>query len=597
MHTYPLIRTRWSNEHVMAALFAVLLLYLLPLWLEKSSDIIDFLAVLGFSLILDTISGYMKYKRVVCSVSAAVTAGILHIITPGIPLWGRLLGVFAAILLGKQLWGGTGKNTLNPAIVGYLVICIIFTERYGPIIPAVALIPGLLMSLPFLSVRPYAAIGFIAGMLAGFLTGSFSSWQIMLVNAIFFGCIVLTDPVTISPSKVLGLIGGFITAFLPLQTGNVAISFALCILIFNLISFFAADYSSLSIKHTVRNPLKLKNPFSKLDLSNSLMDLTIPRNSIAENGIDIENNPDRLASDLILDRIEKNDVYGMGGAAFPTIEKIKTVLCAETEKKYLIVNAVECDPGLIHDKWLILNRMDQIIKGIKALSLCIDFSAIYFTVKGKYKGSLPDNIQVFEVKDYYPGGYEKSLVQSVLKKNIPADVIPAKQGILVLNVQTLLSVFEAVYLNIKADSKYLTLADLRSGRACIIKTTIGTTIAEILEKSQFQGFPVFTGGGIMQAKITDDLAVIGKDTNFIALSELPKYKDSHFCSNCGKCTSNCPKGLLVNRIAELADQDKYEKAKKYKPEECINCGLCSFVCLAGKNLSAKVQDAKRKVFI
>jgi hypothetical protein len=56
-NTYPLIRVRWSNEHIMAALFVVLLLYMLPFWIGNPGEIPSFLAVLAFSLLLDAVCG------------------------------------------------------------------------------------------------------------------------------------------------------------------------------------------------------------------------------------------------------------------------------------------------------------------------------------------------------------------------------------------------------------------------------------------------------------------------------------------------------------------------------------------------------------
>jgi Na+-translocating ferredoxin:NAD+ oxidoreductase RnfD subunit len=206
MRAYPLIRRRWSNEHIMAALFAVIIFYLVPQWLENPVEFPAFLAVLVLSLLMDGIAGFIKYKRLVCSVSAAVTAGIFQVITPGIPFWGRLIGIAAAIIMGKQLWGGTGKNTLNPAIVGYWVVCIIFGPKIAPIEPSMALIPALLLSLPFILFRPFASIGLIGGMALAMLTGGSFADMTVLVNSIFFGCLVITDPVTVTPLKTAGLI-------------------------------------------------------------------------------------------------------------------------------------------------------------------------------------------------------------------------------------------------------------------------------------------------------------------------------------------------------------------------------------------------------
>ena len=601
MRTYPLIRRRWSNEHIMAALFAVILLYLLPQWLENPLEIPGFLAVLAVSLLLDAAAGFLRYKKLVCSVSAAVTAGILQVITPDIPLWGRLVGIATAIILGKQLWGGTGKNTLNPAMVGYLVICIIFHTGYAPIEPTLLLIPALLLSLPFIMVRPFASIGLMSGMTLAMLSGESFTGFSLLVNSIFFGCMVITDPVTVTPIKLLGLIGGFAAGFIPLQTGGPALSFALCILIFNLVSYLIGDLSHKPGKRSIYFPPVIRSVVKDADYSKPVLDLS---GSDAAEAISIVEDEtkfiDDLTCEMVLERISRNDVYGCGGAAFPTSDKIKSVLSSNAEKKYFIINGVECDPGLIHDKWLLRNRNEDIYKGILAVCKCMDFSNVILAVKNTDDMDFHGNIEMYKTMDFYPAGFEKILIERVLKKRIPPDAIPSQSGILVLNVQTLISIYEAVYLDKKATEKYITVSDMKAGSAKTVKVKIGDSVLSVLEATYPGRQPVFTGGGVMQAHMAEESDVIEKATNFIAVSNMPKYKESPFCSNCGNCVANCPQGLLVNRIASLVDEDKFDEAGRFKPDRCISCGICSYVCPGGRNLSARVGEAKarcRKAFL
>lgn len=607
---YPLLRTRWSNEHIMAGLFAVLLLYLLPVWIGNPGDILSFFAVLAFSLLLDAVCGFIRFKRPVCSVSAAVTAGILQILTPGIPLWGRLAAVFTAIIIGKQLWGGTGKNTMNPAVLGYLVICILFETNPIPIAASGWLIPALVLSIPFIIFRPFTALGYLAGIIAAMLTGAITVLMPLAATCIFIGCIVLTDPVTVTPLRSVGLAGGFVAAFLPFNTINPAVTLALTVLIFNLVSYLAGEYLGKPRVKPGFSGIVMNSPYSEVDYSSSAVDLTdngktydskvcAVKEPVADSAGNASNSGASVAldPDQILERIKRNEVYGMGGGAFPTSDKIGDVISSGADKKYLIINAVECDPGLIHDKWLLKNRYDDIFKGIELISKCIGFDGKYIAIKEKTQIRCSDNISVFRVKNYYPSGYEKALIRSVLGIDVPEGSVPSKLGILVLNVQTLIAVYEAVNLNRKADGRYITVSDLKNGVAKVAKVKLGANVFETVQNVFPGSHPVFSGGGIMQSHMADDEELVEKKTNFITVSSLPRYKESPFCSNCGSCRANCPMGLVVSRIADLAEQGRFEESRKYHPEKCIKCGLCSYVCLAGKNLSAKVSEAREKVLL
>lgn len=51
--------------------------------------------------------------------STLITGLLLALcLPPGFPLWMAFLGGFAAIVIGKIIWGGIGQNVFNPALVG-----------------------------------------------------------------------------------------------------------------------------------------------------------------------------------------------------------------------------------------------------------------------------------------------------------------------------------------------------------------------------------------------------------------------------------------------------------------------------------------------
>jgi ferredoxin len=622
MRAYPLIRRKWSNEHIMAMLFVVILLYLVPRWVTKPSEVPAFLAALATALIIDSVAGFIKYKHVVCSVSAAVTAGVLQVITPGIPLWGRLIGIAAAIVFGKVLWSGTGKNTLNPAIVGYLAVYILFSAGYAPLTPSVLLIPALILSLPFILVRPFASIGFMAGMALSMLIISPSiSLMAVLANCLFFGSIIMTDPVTTTHLKIPGLIVAFAVGFTPLLMKNPALNLALSILIFNLVSYLIDDFSYKPAKRLhYKGPL-IKSTVAEMDYTLPALDLTDTDKADSENDVwsetsihsksdfDYDQKLKCLTTELLLRRIEENEVFGCGGAAFPTVNKINGVLSSDADKKYLVINGVECDPGLVHDKWLLRNRTEDILRGIKAVYSCINFSKVILAVKDASGLKIPDSIILHQVKDHYPAGFEKLLIESTLGQKLPEGAIPSNEGILVLNVQTLLMIYEAVFLEKKATKKYITVSDMKVRKAINVKVRIGDNILKVLD-AVYPGLvidgvncspmrpdnqPVFTGGGAMLAHMADETSKIEKETNFIAVSDIPRYKESPFCSGCGTCEAYCPQSLRICRISELVDEEKLDETSRYNPEKCIKCGICSYVCPGGRNLSARVIEAKNAV--
>ncbi len=597
MRTFPLIRSKWSNEHIMAGLFFVILLYMLPQWMKNPSDIAVFFAVLAFALILDEAAGILRYKRAICSVSAAVTAAILHFITPGIPLWGKLFGVFTGIILGKQIWGGTGKNAINPAILGYLFMRILFDGSQMPVQPSLLLIPAAILSLPFILFRPFVSLGYFAGLFAASLSGNALFGELLIINGIFFGSIILTDPVTVTPLKITGLAGGFLCAFLPFLTVQPDITIPLVILVFNLISHLLDEYVHYPRKRLFFTPVSVKKLYGKKGSDIEVLDLTQLQTSECT-GTDcmdsLSGNSDKDTDpEYLISKLYDLGVYGMGGGAFPTGRKLQTILDSNVQKKHFIINAAECDPGLVHDKWLLKNRYEDIIKGIEVITRCIHFSRVVIAAKDNFRIKPPEGISIRKVRDYYPAGYENDLIKSILRRKVPTGFLPAKLGILVLNVQTVLSVYEAVCMNKMADSKYITIADITEGTCVVAKVRTGSLVMEAINAVYPGKNMVFSGGGLMQTRMAQEDDRIENSTNFIAAAPMPRYKESPLCSSCGACVSNCPQGLLANRIADLVDKGFEKETSKFSPELCIGCGLCSYICPAGRNLSARVLEAKK----
>lgn len=72
----------------------------------------------------------MHKKQTVGDLSAAVTGTLIAFNVPsGLPFWIAILGCFVAIIVVKQLYGGMGKNIVNPAITARIVLFISFATE------------------------------------------------------------------------------------------------------------------------------------------------------------------------------------------------------------------------------------------------------------------------------------------------------------------------------------------------------------------------------------------------------------------------------------------------------------------------------------
>ena len=99
--------------------------------------------VFGFRVILLTVvsiaacmffewgwNALLKRRQTVSDMSAALTGMLIAFNVPsGLPIWTILIGDFAAIIVVKQLFGGIGKNLVNPAITARIILFISFATE------------------------------------------------------------------------------------------------------------------------------------------------------------------------------------------------------------------------------------------------------------------------------------------------------------------------------------------------------------------------------------------------------------------------------------------------------------------------------------
>ena len=97
-----------------------------------------------------------------------------------------------------------------------------------------------------------------------------------------------------------------------------------------------------------------------------------------------------LAADIprALKEIELSALRGRGGAGFPLHIKLKTSANTLSDKKYVVCNADEGDPGAFSDKWLLEKRPHSILFGMIITGLIIGSDTGVIYVRGEYPESV-----------------------------------------------------------------------------------------------------------------------------------------------------------------------------------------------------------------
>lgn len=308
----------------------------------------------------------------------------------------------------------------------------------------------------------------------------------------------------------------------------------------------------------------------------------------------------KISKDDFIDILKNNAIVGLGGANFPTFAKYNT----DKPIKTLIVNAVECEPYITADYTLILDHAEEILECVNAILKINGISEAYIAIKktntkiinafDKYIGTFP-NIKIYLMPNFYPMGWEKSIVSEILKKSY--DKLPSEVNAVVNNVSTIYAIYESLKYNRPLISRIVTFTGEGLEKPLNIKLKFGTLASEVIKKyckyKNTNDLLFIAGGPMMGNSIETDDLVITPNLNCILV--LPKLKKSESleCLRCGLCVKYCPAKLAPVLIKN--DCKNPEALKQYEVNRCIECGLCSYVCPSKIRVRDYIQKAKETI--
>ena len=306
----------------------------------------------------------------------------------------------------------------------------------------------------------------------------------------------------------------------------------------------------------------------------------------------------RYSKEDFIKALQNCGIIGQGGAGFPTYVKYNTDKKIET----LIVNAVECEPYITADYALILDKMEEILEAIDAVMEINGIKEGIIAIKKNngnlikqfqnYLGTYP-KIKVVGVNDIYPMGWERTLISKV--KHVDYHKLPLEKGIVVNNVSTMYSIYQALKYNIPLIERVVTFTGENLNNPQNVLVRVGTSFQDVIENiggiKTASDLQIIAGGPMMGTRVAD--GVVTANLNNVLVITENKDNDITRCMRCGKCTDVCPAHLSPVLIRDNLKNVK--RLKHLKAQRCIECGLCSYICPSKLALRENVKEAKEKL--
>ena len=313
-----------------------------------------------------------------------------------------------------------------------------------------------------------------------------------------------------------------------------------------------------------------------------------------------------MSPDEIVLAVQDAGLVGLGGAAFPSHVKLKPPKDKVIET--VVVNGCECEPYLTCDHRIMLEKTDQLLRGVRIALRATGAKRAMIGVEDNkldavqaIAAKLPADgtITVHAVETKYPQGAEKMLIDSLLGKQVPSGGLPADIGVAVFNVGTLAQIGELLPRGRGLIERVVTVSGPGVERPGNYLVPVGTPIRFLLEHvgTKNDANEVILGGPMMGMSVASIDVPVTKAMSGIVVYEKDHADQKHRfvfpCIKCARCVEACPMHLNPSMLGQLARKRQYDvMEQQFNLNDCFECGCCAYVCPSNIPLTQYFRIAK-----
>ncbi len=311
----------------------------------------------------------------------------------------------------------------------------------------------------------------------------------------------------------------------------------------------------------------------------------------------IESHDDFIAA------IRESGIVGLGGAGFPTTVK----LAADVSKiDAIVINGAECEPYITSDTRTMLDDAVLVAEGIALLKKYLEVGRVVIGIENNKKQCIASmkkatekmqGVEVCSLPAMYPQGGEKVLVYHTLGRVIGEGKLPLDAGVVVVNCTTVATIAKYIKTGMPLVERCVTVDGSAIAEPKNVIAPIGTPILDIIEFCggfSTQPRKILMGGPMMGISVPDLSMPLLKQNNAILAFDrddaTPPPETA--CIRCGKCVDKCPFSLSPCDIAAAYERGDGAALERLKVNLCMECGCCSYICPAKRNLVQTNKLAK-----
>jgi len=258
---------------------------------------------------------------------------------------------------------------------------------------------------------------------------------------------------------------------------------------------------------------------------------------------------------------------------------------------------------------------------------------------GSAAGEIPaqgrlGTVDLVAVSPKYPAHHEAVLLPAVLDTALPYGSSAAEQGVVTLDLQGLLQVFDAVTRGLPVVERIVALGGAGFARPLHVRTRLGTPVGELVSEYLDRAVEerLVLNSALNGAALSDP--AIPVDLSFRTILALPEEREEPLlpfarpgfrsdsysrtfaalavpfaksadtnlhgehrpCIACGYCEEVCPVRILPYLLHRYIHRDIIdENLVRFEIFKCIDCGLCSYVCTSKIPLATQIKEGKDRL--
>ena len=300
--------------------------------------------------------------------------------------------------------------------------------------------------------------------------------------------------------------------------------------------------------------------------------------------------------------VRESGAIGLGGAGFPTHVKLGYDK-NKVKIEYLLLNGAECEPYITSDYRELMENSDNVLAGIDLIMKKLEIPKAIIGIEEDKLAAIDKltklcvrypNIKVQKLPGAYPQGAEKVLVHSLTGRVVEEGKLPSDVGCVVMNVSTAGFIYGYIKTGVPLIRRRITIDGNIVNNPANFFIPVGTLLHSIVGFADVRKQPdrIVLGGPMMGSCAFDPDTPLGKTNNAVLLFADTVEQQPTNCIRCGRCVRACAANLMPTELEQAFDARVVQELQRLKVNLCMNCGACSFVCPAKRNLAEKNQLAK-----